>query len=162
MVRPAALLLALVLSAALAGCSVRRPQVALANVQLGSVALGGPALHILLDIHNPNNWSIDLQELTYEVSIDDVRVGAGATTTRIVVPGGECATVELPVEVTWRGIGRGARDVLDGEIEYRVAGQLTVGTRVGTVRWPYDRRSRFSPLKGRQGGGRLCAEGRPS
>jgi LEA14-like dessication related protein len=157
---PAGLLIVLVL----ASCSVRRPQVSFANVLLGQVRLDGGRLDLLLDIQNPNNWTIDLQALTYTVVIDDVTAASGETETRIAIPAGDCATVVLPVDVTWGGIGRGARELLGGELEYRVNGVLTVGTRVGTFRWPYDRRSRFAPLEVRPdgGGARRCGQGRPS
>jgi LEA14-like dessication related protein len=150
------------LVALIAGCSVRRPEVALANVQVGSLRLDGGALDILLDIRNPNRWDIDLRELTYTLSVDDVPVGAGETDARIVVPGGDCVTVRLPVEVSWRGLGTAGRELLSGEVEYRVVGHIAVGTPVGPITRRYDRRSRFSPLEGRRGGGRLCGEGRPS
>jgi LEA14-like dessication related protein len=153
---------AVVLAALLAGCAVRRPEVALANVQVGTLRVDGGALDILLDIRNPNRWDIDLQELTYALSVDDVRVGAGETDWRIVVPGGECITVRLPVDVSWRGLGTAGRELLSGEVEYRVVGHVRVGTPVGGITHRYDRRSRFSPLEGRRGGGRLCGEGRPS
>jgi LEA14-like dessication related protein len=162
MLRTGSLMAGMALVIGLFGCSVRRPDVALANVHLGSVRLDGGTLDILLDISNPNRWNIDLRELTYAVSVDDVPVGAGETDTRLVVPGGECLTVRLPVDVSWRGLGKAGRELLSGEVEYRVVGRLTVGTPVGPVTRRFDRRSRFSPLEGRRGGGRLCAEGRPS
>jgi LEA14-like dessication related protein len=156
------LIVGLLLLAVLCACSVRRPQVAFANVQLGDVRLDGAMVDLLLDIQNPNNWTIDLQSLTYNVSIEDQPAAAGETTTRIAIGAGDCATVVLPVHVSWRGIGQSARELVGGELEYRVAGVLTVGTRVGTFQWPYDRRGRFAPLDTRPAGGRLCGEGRPS
>lgn len=147
---------------ALAACTVRRPQVALANVQLGQIRLDGGSLDLLLDIRNPNNWTIDLQALTYRLTIEDETAAAGETDTRIAILSGDCATVVLPVQLSWRGVGRGARELVGGPLEYRVSGVITVATPVGTIRWPYDRSGRFAPLEAGPGDGRLCGEGRPS
>jgi LEA14-like dessication related protein len=152
----------LLLLVGLTACTVRRPQVALANVQLGEIRLDGGSLDVLLDIRNPNNWTIDLHALTYHVTIEDRTAAAGETLTRIAIPAGDCATVVLPVDLSWRGVGRGARELVGGRLEYRVSGVITVGTRVGTIRWPYDRSGRFAPLEAGPGDGRLCGEGRPS
>jgi LEA14-like dessication related protein len=162
MARAPRVLAAAMLLVLLAACSVRRPDVALASVQLGSMRIDGGTLDILLDIRNPNSWSIDLRELTYEVSVEQVHVGRGETDSRLVVPGGDCLTVRLPVDVAWRGLGTAGRELLSGEVEYRVVGRLTAGTPVGPITRRFDRTSRFSPLEGRRGGGRLCGEGRPS
>jgi LEA14-like dessication related protein len=151
-------LLVIAVVTALSGCGLRRPEVGLASVHVGALRLDGADLDLRLDIHNPNRWRIDLQELTYQLSVDDVGVGSGATTAPFVVPARDCATLTLPVDVRWRGLGRVGRELLSGEVEYRVVGHVRVGTPVGSISRRFDRTSRFSPLTGRRGGGPLCAE----
>ena len=149
-------LLAAVVVVLLAGCGVRRPEVALAGVHVGAVRLDGAHLNLRLDIHNPNRWAIDLRELTYQLSVDEVLLGDGETTDRFVVAGRDCATLVLPVDLRWRGVGRAGRELLTGEVEYRVVGHVRVGTPVGPITRRFDRTARFSPLGERRGGGPLC------
>ena len=110
----------------------------------------------LLDITNPNRWHLDIQELTFSVSVDDVHVGGGAARSRITLAGGDCATVQLPLDVNWIGLGRTGWELRRGSVEYRVRGQITVGTPLGVFRRSYDRKRRFSLLESRPPGERLC------
>jgi LEA14-like dessication related protein len=157
------LLLGILLSSA---CGFRRPQVALANVVVDRVRIDGVSLDILLDILNPNRWHVDLQRLTYNVTVAETPLGRGATETRITIGPGECATIRIPMDVEWMGAGRLGREIFTGLVEYRIAGELTVGTPLGTFTRNYSHTDEFSPLDPLAGAGgargRLCAEGRPS
>lgn len=145
----------LVLAAAAAGCSAlgraafQQPVVQLRDVRLNGVGLQGGAVDIVLSVHNPNHFSLDGTRLTYKLYVDTVSFGTGATDSHFAVNGSDSTDVHLPLSFTWSGVGEAARQLMNtGTVNYRVTGDLTVGSAVGTFTLPYDRTGRFSTVSG--------------
>ena len=148
------LLLAAVLVAT-AGCAslgrgaFREPIVTLQEMRLNGLGLTGGSLDVLLNVENPNGYRLDATRMTYKLYIETIPFGEGAVDQRISVDEKAKTTVRIPVNFTYNGIGAAGRALLNtGTVNYRVVGDLTVGTPIGNFTRPYDMNGRYSILSG--------------
>ena len=153
--RKLVLLMAGVALAAGAACkslgkgSFAQPVVTVKNVAVTGVGLTGGSLDVNLNVYNPNGFALDAQRLTYQLFVDTVQFGTGATDARLHVGSKDSATIRVPVDFNWSGLGQVGRDLMNkGTVNYRVKGDLTVGSGLGNYTIPYDRTGRFSTISG--------------
>lgn len=151
----------LLIAASLAVCTVgacatlgrhafEEPVVTLDDVRVNGIGLNGGSVDILLNVYNPNNYSLDATRITYKLFVDTIPLGTGATDSRFTVDDGDSTKVPLPLSFTWSGVSQAARSLLGtGSVNYRVVGDITVGSAIGTFTLPYDRTGRFSSVSGR-------------
>ena len=147
---------AIVAIAAVAGCSVlgkqafQEPVVRLQDVKLNGVGLTGGNLDVRLSVYNPNGYRLDATRMTYTVNVgDDTRVATGTVDNRFTVNNNDSTTVTVPVSFTYAGIGAAGRQLLNsGGVNYRVNGDVTVGTVVGNFTIPYSASGRFNAMSG--------------
>lgn len=147
---------AIVAIAAVAGCSVlgkqafQEPVVRLQDVKLNGVGLTGGNLDVRLSVYNPNGYRLDATRMTYTVNVgEDVRVATGTLDSRFTVNENDSTTVTVPVSFTYAGIGSAGRQLLNtGGVNYRVNGDVTVGTVVGNFTIPYSASGRFNAMSG--------------
>lgn len=133
--------------AALGRATFAEPMVELRDVQVVGLGLDGGNLDVILAVYNPNRFSLDAARLTYRVDIDSTPLGIGALEERFVVASGDTSLVRIPVRFTYRGLGAAARQLLaTGSVNYRVRGDFTVGTPLGSFTRPYDRGGRFNTV----------------
>lgn len=131
--------------------SFKEPVVTLRNVRVNGLGFNGGSVDILLNIYNPNHYRLDATRITYKLFVDTIPLGTGATDSRFTVDDGDSTQVPLPLSFTWSGVSGAARSLLNtGTVNYRVMGDITVGSSVGTFTLPYDRTGRFSSLGGSQ------------
>lgn len=142
-------------AALLAGCATlgrqvfEQPVVTFKDVSVRGIGLQGGALDVVLNVYNPNRFALDATRLTYRVLVDSVPLGTGALDQRFVVQRGDSATVRLPVQFTFSGLGAVGRQLLrSGAVNYRVLGDVTVSTPLGNFTRPFDRTGQFSNLGG--------------
>ena len=103
----------------------------------------------VLSVYNPNKFRLDAGRLTYRVDIDSIPLGNGALDNQFVVQSGDTSLVHLPVRFSYLGLGMAGRSLLtSGSINYRVRGDVTVGTPIGNFTRPYDRSGRYSSVSG--------------
>ena len=127
----------------------KEPVVTLQNVRVNGIGLNGGSVDILLNVYNPNHFRLDATRITYKLFVDTIPLGTGATDSRFTVANGDSTQVPLPLSFTWSGIGQATRGLMNtGTVNYRVVGDITVGSSVGTFTLPYDRTGRFSSLGG--------------
>jgi LEA14-like dessication related protein len=146
---------ALALAAAgVAGCSLagRRfaePEVQFRGVTIRGLGLTGGSLDLVLDVYNPNGFALDASRMTYRLWVDTLEFASGTRDDRFRVEKGDTSTVTIPVDFKWAGMSQAARELLNtGTVNYRVAGDITVGSALGNFTIPYDRKGRFSALSG--------------
>jgi LEA14-like dessication related protein len=132
----AAALAALVFAGCFAG--FERPEVRLHGVRVGGIGLRGGTVYARLQVVNPNGFTLRADELTYDLEFAGERVdewlpfAEGVFEERIEVPGRDSATVEIPVEFTYRELGQAMQSVLDrGTLDYRVRGSVRVTDPIG-------------------------------
>ena len=138
------------------GCSAlgrqafQQPVVRLQDVRVNGVGLTGGNLDVRLSVYNPNGFRLDATRLTYNVLVgDSVRFATGTVDNRFTVNGNDSSVVTIPVNFTYAGIGAAGRQLLNtGGVNYRVAGDVLVGTMVGSFTVPYSATGRFNALGG--------------
>ncbi len=150
----AARMAALVLMASVASaCASLRPQppvVDFRSVALKDVALSGATIDVVLSVKNPNPFGIDIRRLAYSLYADSTLVGIGLPLERLQIPAKDSSVVRLPVSFEYRTLGMVIVQLLtQGEVNYRVKGDVTVGTPVGELNRPFDATGRFNARRGR-------------
>jgi LEA14-like dessication related protein len=147
---------AIVAVAVVVGCSAlgkqafQQPIVHLQSVKVNGVGLTGGNLDVQLNVYNPNGFRLDATRLTYGVEIgNEVKLATGALDSRFTVQSGDSTTVTIPVSFMYSGIGAAGRQLLNtGGVDYKVTGDVTVGTVVGNFTVPYSATGRFNALTG--------------
>ena len=144
-------LLAIALTAACSGLgrqAFQDPVVDLRDVRVLGLGTTGGQLELALGVYNPNSYRLDATRLTYRVFVgDSVGLANGALDTRTTVQSNDTTIVKIPVSFTYSGLGRAATQLLQtGAVDYRVAGDVTVGTVVGNFTVPYSARGRFNTM----------------
>ncbi len=137
--------------ASLGKAGFAEPTVNLRDVNVTALGLSGGSVDVVLSVYNPNGYRLDATKLTYRVMMDSAtQLATGEFTDRITVQEKDSTIVRLPVSFTYAGIGAAGRELMSrGSVDYRVAGDLTVGTPVGNFTRPYSTRGRFSPMSRR-------------
>ena len=137
--------------ASLGKAGFAEPTVNLRDVNVTALGLSGGSVDVVLSVYNPNGYRLDATKLTYRVMMDSTtQLAMGEFTDRITVQEKDSTIVRLPVSFTYTGIGAAGRELMNkGSVDYRVAGDLTVGTPVGSFTRPYSTRGRFSPMRSR-------------
>lgn len=136
---------------ALAACASLRPvppAVDFRGVALKDVALSGATVDVVLAVKNPNAFGIDIRRLAYSLYADSTLVGQGMPLERLQVPAHDSAMVRLPVSFEYRSLGLVVVQLItQGEVNYRVKGDVTVGTPVGDINRPFESAGRFNARK---------------
>jgi LEA14-like dessication related protein len=155
MMRNPKFLLTAIAMTGLAGCamlgkgSFQEPVVHFQDARVTGLGLNGGSLEVKLSVYNPNGFRLDATRLTYNVLVDSVTFGSGALTQQFAVQEKDSTVVTLPLQFTYSGIGAAGRQLMStGTLNYRVVGDVTVGTPLGNFTRPYDQTGRFSTLSG--------------
>jgi LEA14-like dessication related protein len=126
-----------------------QPVVTLRDVKLQGVGLTGGSFDVLLSVYNPNGYRLDATQLSYNLFVDTLRFANGNLNQQFTVQEKDSTIVRVPVSFSYAGVGEAGRQLLNtGSVNYRVAGEVTVATPVGSFKVPYDRTGRFSTLGG--------------
>ena len=140
---------------ALAGCATlarqvfQNPIVNLRDVNVRGLGLSGGQLDVVLSVYNPNEFRLDASRLTYRLFVgDSIGLANGDIETRTSVQAGDSTLVTVPVSFTYSGLGAAARQLFStGSVNYRVAGDVTVGSVAGNFTVPYSATGRFDTLR---------------
>lgn len=149
------IMFALLATVVLGGCATlgrnvfREPLVNFSNVNIKGLGLSGGSLDVVLSVYNPNGFDLNATRLTYRLMVDDKALGTGALDRAFRVGDGDSTLVTIPVDFTYSGLGAAGRQLLStGSVNYRVIGDFTVDTPLGSFTRPYDQRGRFSSFGG--------------
>ena len=125
----------------------QQPVVELKDVRVRGLGLTGGSLDVLLSVYNPNHYRLDATRLTYKVALegDSVTLATGEVHDKFTVEDTKTDTVTIPVSFTYAALGAAGRSILNtGAVSYHVAGEVTVGTTVGSFNVPYSSHGRFT------------------
>ncbi|MEX2570538.1 MAG: LEA type 2 family protein [Gemmatimonadota bacterium] len=146
----------LLLALASCGSAFRQPDVRLQNVQLAGLGLRGGTLVVELEVTNPNRFSLNANELRYQLAIADIEserdtvwldFASGTYSEPFDVGAGETTEVRVPVEFTYSGLGGATTSLLRaGTFNYRASGTVDVSTPLGTYDVPFRRGGTVSLL----------------
>lgn len=135
--------------ASIARGAFKAPVVNVREFAITGLGLTGGSVDIVLSVYNPNGYKLDALSMTYQVDVDSLKLGSGMLDKRFVVAGNDSSIVHVPVQFTYAGLGAAGRSLLTaGAINYRVHGDFSVGTPVGNFSRPYDRKGRYTNVKG--------------
>jgi LEA14-like dessication related protein len=155
MMRTTKFLLAVITVTGLTACATlgkaafKEPIVHFQDARVTGIGLTGGSLELKLSVYNPNGFKLDGTRLTYNVLVDSVTFGSGALAQQFTVQEKDSTIVTLPLQFTYAGIGQAGRQLMNtGAVNYRVVGDVTVGTPLGNFTRPYDQTGRFSTLSG--------------
>jgi LEA14-like dessication related protein len=131
----------------------QQPVVNLKDVQVQGVGLTGGNLAVKLNVFNPNGYRLDATRLRYNLTVGDnsnaAQLAEGVLDSQFTVQSGDSTTVTIPVAFTYAGIGAAGRQLLNsGAVPYRVNGDVTVGTVIGSFTVPYSSSGRFTAFAG--------------
>jgi LEA14-like dessication related protein len=136
---------------ALAGCAslglggFKEPLVHFNDAKIRGLGLSGGSVDVVLSIYNPNGFNLNASRLTYRLLVEDKELGTGQLANAFRVRSNDSTYVTIPVDFTYAGLGAAGRQLLQqGSINYRVIGDFTVDTPLGSFTRPYDQRGRFS------------------
>jgi LEA14-like dessication related protein len=153
MKRTVMLAAAAVVLAAVGACSTlgrqafADPTVTLKDVRVASMGLNGGNLDVKLNVYNPNGYRLDATRLSYRLLVDTTPLANGVMDNRFTVQDKDSTTVTIPVAFTWSGLGAGVRSIMNsGAVNYRVTGDVTVGTPVGNFTIPYSQTGRYNAM----------------
>ena len=146
---------AAMVAASVSGCAsigrrvFEEPTVSFRQLRVNGLGLTGGSLEVLLSVYNPNGYKLDATRLTYDLMLDSVQFATGAIDQKFTVQDRDSTVVRLPIDFAWSGIGRAGRQLLNsGGVNYRVKGDVTVGTPLGSFTRPYTQTGRYTPLRG--------------
>ncbi len=144
----------LLLCAGLAGCAsaaravFTQPDVTFRGVGVRRVAIDGAELEVLLSIQNPNAYALGASQLRYRLLVDSVEIGAGALDSGFSVARRDSMLVRLPVRIGFRALQTiGPRLLRGGEIPYRLIGDVTLKSFVGTFAREFNEGGRFDATR---------------
>jgi LEA14-like dessication related protein len=112
---------------------VTEPEVRLEGARLASLGLSGGVVDVELSVYNPNRFSLRASGLTYDLDLEDpggdgwFDFTEGRVDRDLTVAPGDTASVVIPVEFDYRGLGRAIRGLIDrGTFDYRVSGLVAL------------------------------------
>ena len=133
--------------ATLGKATFKEPIVHFQEARLTSLGITGGSVEVRLSVYNPNGFHLDGTRLTYNLDVDSVHFGSGEMKDRFTVQEKDSTIVTLPLDFTYSGVGAAGRTLMNtGSVNYRVRGEVTVGTPIGSFTRPYDQTRRFSTL----------------
>jgi LEA14-like dessication related protein len=146
---------AVLAAVALAGCAslglggFKEPIVHFNDAKIRGLGLSGGSVDVVLSVYNPNSFNLNATRLTYRLMVEDKDLGSGVLDRAFRVSDNDSTYVTIPVDFTYAGLGAAGRQLLtSGSINYRVLGDFTVDTPLGSFTRPYDQRGRFSSFGG--------------
>jgi LEA14-like dessication related protein len=143
-----ALALTAVACSTLGRAAFQNPVVNLRDVRVLGLGTSGGQLEVQLGVYNPNNYRLDATRLTYRVFVgDSVGLANGSLDTRQTVQASDSTIIKIPVSFTYAGLGAAASQLLrTGAVNYKVAGDVTVGSAVGNFTVPYTASGTFNTM----------------
>ena len=146
---------AILAAVALAGCAslglggFKEPIVHVNDAKIRGLGLSGGSVDVVLSVYNPNGFDLNATRLTYRLMVEDKDLGSGVLDRAFRVGDNDSTYVTIPVDFSYAGLGAAGRQLLtSGTINYRVLGDFTVDTPLGSFTRPYDQRGRFSSFGG--------------
>jgi LEA14-like dessication related protein len=83
--------------------------------------------------------------MTYRVFVDSTPLANGVLDNTFTVQNKDSTQVRIPVSFTFSGLGAAGRSIMNtGAVNYRVTGDVTVGSVVGNFTIPFSQTGRYS------------------
>ncbi|MEK2688125.1 LEA type 2 family protein [Bdellovibrio sp. GT3] len=137
----------LIMAISLSGCSYfkdrygQKPEIDLANIYFQNTTPLSTTMVFVLSVKNPNKIDLKVEELTYEVQLDQKEFAKATTDKLITIPAGQTSQVELPLPVSFLKAIDGITKVLSGQdVGYEILGEA----KVSGIRLPFNEKGQFN------------------
>lgn len=138
------------------GSVFNEPEVTLESVQVGGLGIRGGTLLVSVQVINPNSFSLNADQLTYQLSVTDpeqlrdttwIDFASGTYGEGFSVGARDTAVVQIPVEFSYAALGAAAGSIARaGTFTYRASGTVDVRTPLGTRQVPFRKRGTVALL----------------
>ena len=132
------------------------PEVTLQSVQVGGLGIRGGTLLVSVQVINPNGFSLNADQLSYQLSVNDpdqpqdttwIDFATGTYDQGFSVGARDTAVVQIPVEFSYAALGAAAGSIARaGTFTYRASGTVDVRTPLGTRQVPFRKRGTVALL----------------
>ncbi|MGE5086236.1 MAG: LEA type 2 family protein [Bacillota bacterium] len=126
-------ILALVITTLLSGCAflknryAQEPEINLQSVYLQEAQVFSATMVIVLSVKNPNKIDLTVDEVSYEVQLNNQEFTKSKLDKKTIIPAGETKLVEIPLPVNYLKALNGIGKILSGEdMTYLVSGTAKV------------------------------------
>jgi len=123
------------------------PVISLQSLKVESLNFTGATLALKLLVNNPNNFSVALNSLNYDLKINGKQWASGKSQTLGNIREKQKSVITLPVSVSLMDLGAGFSNLLKGgeELNYAIVGKLNASTSnklIGNFDIPFDNNGR--------------------
>lgn len=124
------------------------PVVEVKDVRVKGVDTQGGSLDLVLDVYNPNEYRIDARRISYSVVVDSSEIATGEIERLVTLTDKGHSEIVVPVNFTYAAVQKAVmKFALRGSLDYRVAGQFTMVTPVGSITRPYSGAGRLDSFR---------------
>ncbi|MBX7118623.1 MAG: LEA type 2 family protein [Gemmatimonadaceae bacterium] len=124
------------------------PVVEVKDVRVKGVGTQGGSLDLVLDVYNPNEYRIDARRISYSVVVDSSEIATGEIERLVTLTDKGHSEIVVPVNFTYAAVQKAVmKFALRGSLDYRVAGQFTMVTPVGSITRPYSGAGRLDSFR---------------
>lgn len=123
------------------------PKLALQGIKLESIGFTGATLALSLQVDNPNNFSVALNALNYDLTINGKHWASGNSQTLGDIKEKQKSLISLPVTISLMDLGSGFSNLLKSgvDLNYNLVGKLNASTSnklIGNFDMPFDNSGR--------------------
>ncbi|WP_413584746.1 LEA type 2 family protein [Bdellovibrio sp. HCB274] len=137
----------IILTLSLGGCSFfkdrygQKPEIDLANIYFQNTTPLSTTMVFVLNVKNPNKIDLNVEELTYEVQLDQKEFAKARADKQMKIPAGQSAQVELPLPVNFLKAIDGITKVLAGQdVGYEIIGEA----KISGFKLPFNEKGQFN------------------
>lgn len=121
----------------------REPDVRLERVVVRGVGLSGGNLDLIVDVENPNGFTLHGTRLEVGFDVEGQHLGDIAYDDDFAVTENGRTTLTLPLTFGWTGVGSAILAALgSGDLPYKMKGQVELRTPLGRKEVPFSREGR--------------------
>ncbi|BDC36448.1 LEA type 2 family protein [Candidatus Methanoliparum sp. LAM-1] len=103
-------------------------EVSVVDVRVGSIGAKSATLDIVFEIYNPSNNTAYLDEIEYDVYINDVHIGDGDVEERIIIPANQTKKIDSKLVLEYEDVGSAITNAIrTGQAKYNVKGTASFG-----------------------------------
>ncbi|HEY4223461.1 MAG TPA: LEA type 2 family protein [Myxococcota bacterium] len=128
---------AAMLAVVVAGCSFTKPSLTFKSARIHDTDLEGTTLDVTYEVKNPNSVGVSVDEVSYELDVEDHKIIAGQPPNGLSVAANGTSELMFPAKIYFAEVAPVVEVFLTQDTaKYRVAGELGIKTPVGMVRLP--------------------------
>lgn len=119
---------------------VKKPGISINNFSVENLSMTGADLLVELNIQNPNDFQLRIDDLDFDLEVNGLRSFAGTIEDEVRLDGKSTQTIQLPFDISFLNAGMAAYRLLNSndDLEYKLTGSTLIGSDL-----PYFKKSNF-------------------